>query len=60
MFNTARMAQLKSDIGVQADQQKLIIEQLEEQDLQIHNITQFISKHYVEWNKLVRFSVTLD
>ena len=60
MFNTAQMGQLKSDIRVQADQQKLIIEQVEEQDLRIHNVTQFISKQYVEWNKLVRSSVTLS
>ena len=48
IFNTAQMAQLKSDIGVQADQQKLIIERLEEQDLQVYNVTQFFSKQYTE------------
>ena len=41
MFPTAQMAQLKSDIGVQADQQNLIIEQLEEQisgSMMLHNL----------------------
>ena len=60
IFNTAQMAQLKSDIGVQADQQKLIIEQLEEQDLRIYNVTQFISKLYNDLNNLVRTSATLN
>ena len=39
MFNTAQMAQLKSDIGQTAENQKLIIEELKEQDLRINNIT---------------------
>ena len=60
IFNTTQMAQLKSNIGVQADQQILIIEQLEEQDLQVYNVTQFFTKQYTELNKLVRTSVTLN
>ena len=60
IFNTAQMAQLKSDIGVQSDRQKLIIEQLEEQDLRIYIVTQFISKLYADLNNLVRTSVTLN
>ena len=48
MFNTAEMAQLKSDIGQTEENQKLIIEQLREQDLRIHNITEFIKNQFSE------------
>ena len=59
MFNTAQMAQLKSDIGQTEENQKLIIEQLKEQDLRIHNITEFIENQFSEWQTQVKESVTL-
>ena len=60
MFNTAQMAQLKSDIGQTEENQKLIIEQLKEQDLRIHNITEFIKDQFSEWQLQVKESVTLS
>ena len=60
MFNTAQMAQLKSDIGQTEENQKLIVEQLREQDLRIHNITEFINLQFSEWQKQVKESVTLS
>ena len=59
MFNTAQMAQLKSDIDQTEENQKLIIEQLKQQDLRNHNITEFIGNQFSEWQKQVRESVTL-
>ena len=59
MFNTAQMAQLKSDIGQTEENQYLIIEELREQDLRIHNITQFINNQFFKWQKQVKESVTL-
>ena len=60
MFNTAQMAQLKSDIGQTEENQKLIIEQLHEQDLRIHNITEFIENQFSEWQLQIKESVTLS
>ena len=60
MFNTAQMAQLKSDIGQTEENQKLIIEQLKEQDLRIHNITEFIQDQFSEWQLQIKESVTLS
>ena len=51
------MAQLKSDIGQTEENQKLIIEQLQEQDLRIHNITEFIEDHFSEWQLQIKESV---
>ena len=59
MFNTTQMAQLKSDIGQTEENQKLIIEQLKEQDLRIHNITEFINTQFSEWQLQIKESVTL-
>ena len=57
MLNTAQMAQLKSDIDQTSENQKLIIEELKEQDLRIHNITQFIMISFpsgkVKWENLL-------
>ena len=60
MFNTAQMAQLKSDIGQTEENQKLIIEQLKEQDLRIHNITEFIKDQFSEWQLQIKESITLS
>ena len=59
IFNTAQMSQLKTDIGQMKDNQKLIMEELQEQDLRIHNITEFIDKQYKEWQQQVQTSITL-
>ena len=59
IFNTAQMSQLKADIGQTKSNQKLIIEELREQDLRIHNITEFISRQFTEWQQQVQSSVAL-
>ena len=59
IFNSAQMSQLKSDIGQTKDNQKLIIEELREQDLRIHNITEFIDKQFKTWQQQVETSITL-
>ena len=59
MFNTTQMAQLKLDIGQTEENQKLIIDELREQDLRIHNITEFIKNQFSEWQKQVKESITL-
>ena len=54
------MSQLRSDIGQTKDNQRLIIEELQEQDLRIHNITEFIARQYKEWQVQVQTSITLS